>query len=174
MQQTNHSSKCLNMNLEEIVNDLEEHVSIPSWVTVCTMLDWTRNSVRPCTVNCTWPDVPLQSCLSTYQLAYTYFIQVCAAKKTLADFYIDTRLILPASIKILVLIILREDTGQHTEIRRVVISLIVIDHVALVQSLLDMVVCAFRVEICCPWEVDQSKVCVTEFLMNLQTDISPL
>ena len=75
---------------------------------------------------------------------------MCAAKKTLADFYIDTRLILPASIKILVLIILREDTGQHTEIRRVVISLIVIDHVALVQSLLDVVVCAFRVEICCP------------------------
>jgi len=46
-------------------------------------------------------------------------------------------------------------TTLHTEVRRVVVRVVVVDHTSLVQRLLYVVVCALRVEVCRPREVDQ-------------------
>ena len=56
----------------------------------------------------------------------------------------------------------------HTEIWWVVVSVVVvINHASFVERLLDVVVCAFRIKVSRPREVDQRQMCVAKLLMHL-------
>jgi len=65
----------------------------------------------------------------------------------------------------------KTSTRQRTEIWSVIVIIVVviIHHTSLVQRLLDVVVCAFWIEVGRPREVDKRKMSVAEFLMNLHT-----